>query len=558
MFNLKINNILFITIDSLRFDRVGHYADVKDKTPTIDFFIKNGISCINTSSHGCPTQIAMPSVMSSSLPLDYGGYDHGIKKRPAVLAEILQKNNFNTAGFSSGSALTSYFGYDRGFDQYFQFTSIDLLWFSYRKLYFQYFLNLRKNNAILEKEFLKAIHQFLNNLFTFFIDYCENIMDQINKHSIVFDDSILSRNYDSVKSAIINEKNKLDNDPTNYIYENLDRLAIKTTSYDPKLSNLDFYNYFFHRSNSLGTTYKIKKYLLEEILKKLINKCSWDWLKINREYEGMSDDSIIINNTIRWMENNNNDKTFIWAHLIDLHGKKYNNNIFQLPLLAKGKKKIFQKNSNKSYDLSLNQTDKNIKKLINFYSEKKLLEKTLIIISADHGHEAGFPNRKLGIGSAPFYEEYIHIPLIFYHPGIKPKTIDYQCCSMDIAPTILDLVDIKIPDEFQGLPVYSSDIAERDNILLEHTHRGPNDIRNKPFYIAVKSDGYKLIWKEYIYHRDPSPEQFEMYELNNDPHEQSNIYSNPSFYDIRMYLEDIVKKRFSELNKERNESPNVN
>ena len=63
----KIDNILLITIDSLRFDRLGLNSEASNKTPTIDFLAENGVNCVNTVSHGCPTQIAMPSLFSSSL-----------------------------------------------------------------------------------------------------------------------------------------------------------------------------------------------------------------------------------------------------------------------------------------------------------------------------------------------------------------------------------------------------------------------------------------------------------------------------------------------------------
>ncbi len=558
MNNSKIENVVFITIDSLRFDRIGGFNDVNGKTPNIDFLAKNGINCINTSSHGCPTQIAMPAVMSSTLPLEHGGYDYGIKKRPIVLAEVFKENKYNTTAFCSGSALTSYYGYNRGFENFFQFTSLDLVWFSYRKLYFNYYYRLYISENISEDNFIHITDQLLKRIFQYLIFECEQKIKQIKGIGIIFDSHVNTINYKELLVVIRSELNELKIDAGKYILNNINNIKVEESSYDPMLADFDFKNYFLKNNNSPGKSYRVKKLILDNIIKTAVDRLSIKWLKINRSYEGMSGDSIMVDNLIKFIKKNNEKKNFIWLHMIDLHGKRYADNIFQFTIRNKNNRNIFQENSDRSYDLSLNHTDKNIGKIINELSNMKILDKTLIVLSSDHGHDAGFPYRNLGLGSASFYEEYVHIPLIFYHPGIKPKTIDCQCCSMDIAPTILDLVDIKIPDEFQGLPVYSSDIAERDNILLEHTHRGPNDIRNKPFYIAVKSDGYKLIWKEYIYHRDPSPEQFEMYELNNDPHEQSNIYSNPSFYDRRMYLEDIVKKRFSELNKERNESPNVN
>ena len=552
MFNHQINNVLLITIDSLRFDRLGFNSEAINKTPTIDFLAKNGVNCINTTSHGCPTQIAMPSMFSSSLPLDYGGYDYGIKNRPKVLPEVLKENNINTVGFTAGSALTSYFGYERGLDNYFHFTSIDLIWFSYRKIYYKYYLKLFKNNTYSEKKFYQIINQSLNELFLFMINYCTDLQKMQNHTSIEIDYRIESINYSELKKAIIREKRRLNSNSKKYIIDNLERLNPTTLTYDAQSEKLDLYNYFFHSNKKLKITEKFINYFLQNFLKKLIDRFFSGWIKINREYEGLSDDKTIVNNICKWIEDSDNKNKFLWAHLSDLHAKMYNNNLIQIPLLQKNEDKILQKGSDGSYDLSLKETDNNIKILIDKLSDKGILDNTLIIISSDHGHDAGFPNRKFGIGSASFYEEYVHIPLIFYHTGIKPRTIDYQCCAMDIAPTILDILGIDIPVEFQGYSIFSSKIKSREYVLLEHTHRGPNDINNKPYYIAARSsDGYKLIWKEYIYEYDPTKYQYEMYDLKKDPYEQNNIYFDASFQDKRLEMEYVIKERFSLISKMR-------
>ena len=116
----------------------------------------------------------------------------------------------------------------------------------------------------------------------------------------------------------------------------------------------------------------------------------------------------------------------------------------------------------------------------------------------------------------------------------------------------IDILGIDIPVEFQGYSIFSSKIKSREYVLLEHTHRGPNDINNKPYYIAARSsDGYKLIWKEYIYEYDPTKYQYEMYDLKKDPYEQNNIYFDASFQDKRLEMEYVIKERFSLINKMR-------
>ena len=98
---MKIKKVILLTIDSLRYDRLGVAGYPLKLTPTLDFLASNGIHCTQTIAHASCTQMSQPSIWTSSLPLDFGGYDHGIKERPVALAEIFQNNGFKTATFAS-------------------------------------------------------------------------------------------------------------------------------------------------------------------------------------------------------------------------------------------------------------------------------------------------------------------------------------------------------------------------------------------------------------------------------------------------------------------------
>ena len=166
--SLDIRNVILFVVDSLRYDRIGYITGNKKISPTIDYLAKNGISCNNIFSCGCPTQLAMPSVMTSTLPLDFNGYDYGIKYRPNTLAEVLQSNNFKTVGYATGTALSSYFGYNRGFDDFLDGITIDLFWFNFRKHYINYYQNLRLGQRV---SFLKYVINIVHKALIFFMDY---------------------------------------------------------------------------------------------------------------------------------------------------------------------------------------------------------------------------------------------------------------------------------------------------------------------------------------------------------------------------------------------------
>ena len=58
--------------------------------PTINDLASKGISCSEAVTAGQPTQMAFPAIFTSTMPLDDGGYDGGIKNRKVALAEVLR------------------------------------------------------------------------------------------------------------------------------------------------------------------------------------------------------------------------------------------------------------------------------------------------------------------------------------------------------------------------------------------------------------------------------------------------------------------------------------
>ena len=70
----KIKNVIFLTVDSMRYDRMQCNGYPMHTTPSIESLMKNGISCSNAFTHSHPTQFSFPSIFTSTLPLDFGGY----------------------------------------------------------------------------------------------------------------------------------------------------------------------------------------------------------------------------------------------------------------------------------------------------------------------------------------------------------------------------------------------------------------------------------------------------------------------------------------------------
>ncbi|WP_436344704.1 sulfatase [Natronorubrum sp. FCH18a] len=113
-----MDDILFVTVDSLRADHVGWHDYARDTTPNLDDLADRGHTCTNAFAHACSTRPSFPSILTSSYALMYGGYER-ISEDRTLLSEAFDDAGYRTAGFHSNLYLSADFGYDRGFDEFY-------------------------------------------------------------------------------------------------------------------------------------------------------------------------------------------------------------------------------------------------------------------------------------------------------------------------------------------------------------------------------------------------------------------------------------------------------
>ena len=113
-----MTDILFITVDSLRADHVGWHGYERNTTPRLDELAKNAHTFTNSFANGCGTNRSFPSIMTSVYPNMYGGYDR-LSESQTTLAEAFRDTGYRTGGFHSNPYLLGQYGYDRGFDTFY-------------------------------------------------------------------------------------------------------------------------------------------------------------------------------------------------------------------------------------------------------------------------------------------------------------------------------------------------------------------------------------------------------------------------------------------------------
>ena len=114
-------NVLLVTIDTLRADRVGAYGYQAASTPTIDALAARGVRFDTSVVHTPLTGPSHASILTGHTPLGHGFRNNsGYVLAPQVktAAEDFRQAGYRTAAFVSGFPLDRRFGFDRGFELY--------------------------------------------------------------------------------------------------------------------------------------------------------------------------------------------------------------------------------------------------------------------------------------------------------------------------------------------------------------------------------------------------------------------------------------------------------
>jgi len=121
-------NLLLITLDTTRADRIGCYGYQPAVTPVLDQIAARGVLFENAYT-ACPVTLPSHSTMFSGLtPREHGVHHNGIGKLDSqipTLAEMLRSRGYDTGGFVGAFVLNRKFGLDRGFQEYDDFTGAE-------------------------------------------------------------------------------------------------------------------------------------------------------------------------------------------------------------------------------------------------------------------------------------------------------------------------------------------------------------------------------------------------------------------------------------------------
>ncbi|MSR58085.1 MAG: tetratricopeptide repeat protein [Planctomycetaceae bacterium] len=211
----------------------------------------------------------------------------------------------------------------------------------------------------------------------------------------------------------------------------------------------------------------------------------------------------VVDAALRWLGARQSRPFFCWVHLYDPHE----------PYLAHAE--LFgDAFADRPYDAEIAYVDRQVGRLIDFLKTSGLDEETLVVVVGDHGEAFG-EHLERGHGIT-LYQEAMHVPLIFRHPGrlAAGRRVEGPVSLVDVSPTVLDLLGIADERKITGRSVAQA-------------LRG-GDLRASPCYGATDEAFLKNGWSPLRSLTDGTwkyirTTQVELYDLATDPGERENL-----------------------------------
>jgi len=175
------------------------------------------------------------------------------------------------------------------------------------------------------------------------------------------------------------------------------------------------------------------------------------------------------------------------------------------------------------YDGDVAFADIQVGRVLEALRELGLERSTLVVFTADHGEDL-YEHNAYPFHSPSMYSSSLHVPLVLSLPGVLPEgaTTDQLASLVDVAPTVLGLLDLPIPPSFQGRNLLPGGDVPKDPVrrrLFSETGGRIHGVRAPGFRLVLNPGGEPPGAPGGAYPIAP----LELYSLASDPREQTNL-----------------------------------
>jgi arylsulfatase A-like enzyme len=227
-------------------------------------------------------------------------------------------------------------------------------------------------------------------------------------------------------------------------------------------------------------------------------------------------DQDAVRQAIEFLRVHGKQRWFLYLHLMDVHEYLYDE-----------ASALFGSAYSDVYDNSIRWTDSVLNDLLMHLSEKKLLDRTLIVIASDHGE--AFGERGLEGHARYVYRETTEVPWILGFPfRLEPGlVVETRTQNVDVWPTLLDLLGLPSGENLDGrsrmpeiLAAARGERPPEEPMAVAHLDRtwGRRQLRPSPTVALSQGD------LRYVLSREPNGRtREELFDASSDPGELRNV-----------------------------------
>jgi arylsulfatase A-like enzyme len=188
--------------------------------------------------------------------------------------------------------------------------------------------------------------------------------------------------------------------------------------------------------------------------------------------------------------------SLLWVHYFDVHEPYRERALGDRPV--------------DRYDGEIRNVDRAIGRLLRA-AEERLDRELVVVLSADHGEE--FRDHGGLYHGSTLYDEQIRVPLVLRVPGTKASRVETPVELVDLAPTLLGLLDIRVPASMRGHDLRGLAFEDAGNDRTSQVG---------PAFAGVASQRMVVDWPHKLI-ADLRFQLYELYDLEADPHERRNL-----------------------------------
>ncbi|MDB2244329.1 sulfatase [Halorubrum ezzemoulense] len=169
--------------------------------------------------------------------------------------------------------------------------------------------------------------------------------------------------------------------------------------------------------------------------------------------------------------------------------------------------------SKRAYDGAISWVDEQIGRLIDCFESEEMMDETMIVVTADHGHNFG--EHGIFSDNCGMFDTSIKVPLVVYDPREEGQRISGLVQHTDIVPTVLDYAGVSSPDLYRGNVLPDT----REFAFAEAAEQHMRMIRTDDWKLVVPED-VAYLKDQYWYDGDGTPE---LYDIHNDSTEENDV-----------------------------------